>query len=69
MVAKRDNVVRHSVEALAGEIAAIVAERQELREAGASPTSLEENRRRLVDTQARLSRLLIERHLRGSNAA
>jgi hypothetical protein len=57
--------VRHppTVEALTEEIGRIVAERQELRAAGAAPDVLEENRRRLTDAQSRLSQLLIERHL------
>ncbi len=52
-----------TVEALIEEIGRIVAERQELRAAGAAPEVLEENRRRLTDAQSRLSQLLIERHL------
>ena len=52
-----------TVEALTREIGRIVAERQELRAAGAAPEVLEENRRRLTDAQSRLSQLLIERHL------
>ena len=63
MVASRDNALRHTVESLTGEIGSIVAERQALRAAGAAPAALEENRRRLVEAQTRLSRLLIERHL------
>ena len=59
----RIGVVVHSVEALNAEIGEIVAERQALREAGADASRLEENRRRLVAAQGRLSRLLIERHL------
>ena len=57
--------MRHppTVEALTEEIGRIVAERQELRAAGAAPEVLEENRRRLTDAQSRLSQLLIERHL------
>jgi hypothetical protein len=47
-----------------------VAERQELRVAGASGSELEQNRRALLaDAQARLSHLLIARHLHESAAA
>ena len=64
MHAARDTrAVRHTVETLTEEIGRIVAERQELRAAGAAPEVLEENRRRLTDAQSRLSQLLIERHL------
>jgi hypothetical protein len=52
-----------TVEALTEEIGRIVAERQELRAAGAASEVLEENRRRLTEAQHRLSLLLIERHL------
>ncbi len=63
MVASRDNALAHTVETLAGEIGSIVAERQALRAAGAPPAALEENRRKLVEAQTRLSQLLIEQHL------
>ena len=59
----RMRILPHSVESLTEEIGRIVAERQELRGAGASPELLEENRRRLAGAQSRLSVLLIERHL------
>jgi hypothetical protein len=52
-----------TVEALTEEIGRIVAERQELRAAAAAPEVLEENRRRLMEAQHRLSQLLIERYL------
>ena len=52
-----------TVEALTEEIGRIVAERQELRAAGAAPEALEENRRWLAEAQHRLSQLLIERYL------
>jgi hypothetical protein len=52
-----------TVESLTAEIGRLVAERQELRGTGAAAPDLEENRRRLAAAQARLSRLLIERHL------
>jgi hypothetical protein len=63
MTARNHTAVRHSVESLTAEIGRIVAERQELRAAGAAAAPLEANRRRLASAQARLSRLLIERHL------
>jgi hypothetical protein len=56
-------VLAETVESVAGEIGRIVAERQELRAAGAGEDELEANRQRLVAAQAALSRLLIERHL------
>jgi hypothetical protein len=62
MAAVRDSVVTQTVEAVTAEIGRIVAERQVLREDGAAQEALEENRRRLVEAQARLSRLLIERY-------
>jgi hypothetical protein len=52
-----------TVESLGADIGRIVVERQALREAGADAAALEENRRRLAAAQARLSQLLIERHL------
>jgi hypothetical protein len=58
-----------TIESLGAEIGRIVAERQELRAAGASHEVLEENRRRLAQAQARLSRLLIERYGAKSEAA
>jgi hypothetical protein len=59
----------HTVEAVVAEIGRIVAERQELRSAGATPSALEQNRRLLADAQARLSHVLIARHLHESAAA
>jgi hypothetical protein len=53
----------YTVETLTAEIGHIVAERQELRAAGASASELEQNRRLLARAQAELSQLLIERHL------
>jgi hypothetical protein len=53
----------HTVETLTAEIGRIVAERQELRAAGASAGELEQNRCLLARAQAELSQLLIERHL------
>jgi hypothetical protein len=58
-----------TVEMLVAEIGRIVAERQQLRAAGASRAELEQNRRLLADRQARLSRLLIARHLHEPAAA
>ena len=53
MHAARDmRAVRHTVETLADEIGRIVAERQELRAAGAGGVELEENRRRLAAAQS-----------------
>jgi hypothetical protein len=63
------DAVQHTVESLRCEIDAIVAERQELRRAGVGPEDLEANRGRLVRAQARLSELLIERHLPRTAAA
>jgi hypothetical protein len=62
-------VVGHTVETLTAEISRIVAARQELRAAGASPEVLEENRRRLAAAQSELSQLLIERYLPKSASA
>jgi hypothetical protein len=59
----------YTVETLTEEIGRIVAERQELRAAGAPAHVLEENRRRLAAAQAELSHLLIERHLGERGAA
>jgi hypothetical protein len=56
--------VAHTVETLTAEIGRLVAERQELRVAGASEAELERNRRLLAGAQAQLSHLLIQRHLR-----
>lgn len=62
MAAVGDSVVVQTVEAVTAEIGRIVAERQMLREDGASPEALEVNRRVLVDAQSRLSRLLVDRY-------
>jgi hypothetical protein len=58
-----------TVESLTEEIGRIVAERQELRAAGADFDVLEENRRRLAKAQSDLSQLLIARHLPSSQTA
>ena len=50
-------------ESLSEEIDRIVAERRALRDAGAPEADLESNRRRLMSAQARLTQLLVERHL------
>ena len=68
-VARDISAVRHTVETLAAEIGQIVAERQDLRAAGATTAALEENRRRLAAAQNQLSVLLIERHLPPAGAA
>jgi hypothetical protein len=57
------------VEALSERIAALAAERQELRRAGASHEVLEENRTQLGRSQWALSHALIERYLPGFVAA
>jgi hypothetical protein len=58
-----------TVESLTEEIGRIVAERQELRAAGAAAEQLEQNRRRLAAAQAQLSTLLIERFRPQTEAA
>ena len=50
-------------EALSDEIDRIVAERRMLRDAGASEQELEANRKQLMAAQARLTQVLLERHL------
>jgi hypothetical protein len=57
------------VEELSGRIAALAAERQELRKAGASCEVLEENRVQLSRSQWALSYALIEQHLPGLASA
>jgi hypothetical protein len=57
------------VTALSERIAALTAERQELRKAGASHEVLEENRVQLGRHQWALSHALIEQHLPGLAAA
>jgi hypothetical protein len=58
-----------SVEGLQERIGALVACRQVLRENGATPETLERNRRRLARCQWELSFALIERHLPEPQAA
>jgi hypothetical protein len=57
----RQDVV--DVESLEEEVSRLVAERQRLREGGASSVELERNRSRIVQAQLRLGRALIRRHL------
>jgi hypothetical protein len=57
------------VEALSERIAALAAERQELRRAGASCDVLEENRVQLGRSQWTLCHALIEQHLPGLASA
>jgi hypothetical protein len=52
---------------LSEEIDQIVAERRALRDAGASEAELDANRKRLMAAQAKLTQLLVERHLRQRN--
>ena len=54
---------------LSERIAALTAERQELRRTGASGEVLEENRKQLSRSQWALSHALIEQHLPGLAAA
>ena len=54
---------RPTVEDLRTQIGALTAERQKLREDGASSARLERNRIKLVRAQWELSHALIERHL------
>ena len=53
-----------TVETLVDEIATLIVERQALRSRDAARSTLERNRRKLVNVQAQLSYALIERHLR-----
>jgi hypothetical protein len=54
---------RPSVEALLEQISVLTAERQKLREEGASSAKLERNRVKLARAQWELSHALIERYL------
>jgi hypothetical protein len=60
---------RPTIESLTREIERLVAERQSLRDRGASLEELERNRKQLVDGQALMSRLLIDRYLPQADAA
>jgi hypothetical protein len=63
------NAMKHTVESLQAEIERIVDERQELRRNGADVGDLEANRTRLAFAQAKLSNLLVQRHLSATTAA
>jgi hypothetical protein len=52
-----------SVEALTLRVAELVAERQQLREGGASDSALERNRVQIARAQWELGHALIDRHL------
>ena len=58
-----------SVEALTLRISALVAERQQLRDRGASESSLERNRLQLARAQWELGHALIDRHLPAAQSA
>jgi hypothetical protein len=58
-----------NVEELSQRIAALAAERQELRQNGASGEVLEENRKQLSRSQWALSHALIDQHLPGLASA
>ena len=58
-----------TVEALMEQIATLAAERQRLRESGATSSRLERNRVKLARKQWELSHALIERHLPGDSQA
>jgi hypothetical protein len=60
---------RPTVEDLMGQIGALTAERQRLREGGANSVRLERNRIKLVRAQWELSHALIERHLPADSRA
>jgi hypothetical protein len=59
----RRSCARTSAEELAGRIAQLVGQRQELRASGASEASLERNRIQLARAQWELAHALIDRHL------
>jgi uncharacterized small protein (DUF1192 family) len=63
----RDGVA--GVDELSKRIAALAAERQELRQNGASSEVLEENRKQLSRSQWALSHALIQQHLPGLSPA
>jgi uncharacterized small protein (DUF1192 family) len=59
----------NGVSELSERIAVLAAERQKLRQNGASGEVLEENRKQLSSSQWALSHALIEQHLPGLSAA
>jgi hypothetical protein len=65
----RRGQTRPTVESLLDEISVLTAERQRLREAGATSSRLERNRVKLARKQWELSHALIERYLPHSHAA
>lgn len=64
----RRSRIRPSVESLAGRIAELVTERQELRAAGSPPAAIERNRVQLARAQWELAHALIDEHLAESTA-
>jgi hypothetical protein len=52
----------HEVERLSEQLGELVRERQELRTNGADSSSLERNRRQIVDRQSEFGRALIAQH-------
>lgn len=64
-----ERVDADGVTELSERIAELAAERQALRQAGASGEVLEENRKQLSSSQWALSHALIEQHLPGLSAA
>ncbi|HEY6835506.1 MAG TPA: hypothetical protein VI142_03465 [Gaiellaceae bacterium] len=56
------------MESLAGRIAELVTERQELRAAGSPPAAIERNRVQLARAQWELAHALIDEHLAESTA-
>jgi hypothetical protein len=54
---------RQSVDVLAGRISDLIAERQDLREAGSSAAAIERNRVQLARAQWELAHALIDEHL------
>jgi hypothetical protein len=60
---------RSSVETLTVQIAALVAERQELRVSGAAEAAIERNRLQIARAQWELAHALIDRHLPAAQTA
>jgi hypothetical protein len=65
----RRSRTRASADELAHQIAHLVAERQQLRERGASQASLERNRLQIARAQWELGHALIDRHLPAAQAS